>query len=624
MLVSNKEKVFAQSKTSEVEAKLSIHCKGKESCLKKIEDVQCKFAELSKSNFILGTLISSLENRLRDAKQVQDKLKILNRHSSCIIDDLQNQIKDKNTTIVRLKADQLKEPIKSASNLSMVTTEEDKLLISSLKEKIVNKTDEIEKLNKLVTTTKTSERELSQVFLIEKGQNSQKIAELESQNQKLQSEADILRCCVIEKEKENSDIEEKFRESYKEAIDLVEEVSVLKSMILSNDTITLDATTQVGVDTKENESQLSFDTFQDKKEFTDKMIECRFNSENQETQTENFSLIFSSPNSRKTKSKRSRSISPLINESTKRGKGERDEKSFEVFEDSTQGPLSPMQRLSLRSVLSPIPFMQDLLDKNSNINDSFDNNDHKEIYQNDKNETPKDPLILYSAIKNNEIPDSIEHTQVLLKEPCTPEHLINIETDRTADYHNDPDYSSVDSDSQHSDKGFLILDETKQVNEPNHSYVSYRRPITVTPEILSHRSEHETVVKESPIVLFGVADDSGLGDEFISSTVTNDATDNFTATTDLVNPPESVTSSELFKARSPICNQKLVLSTMAASTSGSEEDSVFEESDGDAVTPAVTRVLDSAYEQVNSILKQSGKRSFYKASLSKSPRMSTR
>ena len=40
---ANKEKVAAQSKVCEVEAKLSVHCNGKEACLEKIETLQNKF-----------------------------------------------------------------------------------------------------------------------------------------------------------------------------------------------------------------------------------------------------------------------------------------------------------------------------------------------------------------------------------------------------------------------------------------------------------------------------------------------------------------------------------------------------------------------------------------------------
>ena len=43
LVKSNKEKVAAQSKVSEVEAKLSVHCKGKETFLAKIESLQSKF-----------------------------------------------------------------------------------------------------------------------------------------------------------------------------------------------------------------------------------------------------------------------------------------------------------------------------------------------------------------------------------------------------------------------------------------------------------------------------------------------------------------------------------------------------------------------------------------------------
>ena len=42
LVKSNKEKVAAQSKVTEVEAKLSVHCKGKEACLVKIESLQNK------------------------------------------------------------------------------------------------------------------------------------------------------------------------------------------------------------------------------------------------------------------------------------------------------------------------------------------------------------------------------------------------------------------------------------------------------------------------------------------------------------------------------------------------------------------------------------------------------
>ena len=42
LVKSNKEKVAAQSKVTEVEAKLSVHCKGKEACLEKIESLQNK------------------------------------------------------------------------------------------------------------------------------------------------------------------------------------------------------------------------------------------------------------------------------------------------------------------------------------------------------------------------------------------------------------------------------------------------------------------------------------------------------------------------------------------------------------------------------------------------------
>ena len=52
----NKDKASAQSKACEVEAKLSVHCKGKEACLEKIEFLQNKFNG--------GFLTTFLNNRI--------------------------------------------------------------------------------------------------------------------------------------------------------------------------------------------------------------------------------------------------------------------------------------------------------------------------------------------------------------------------------------------------------------------------------------------------------------------------------------------------------------------------------------------------------------------------------
>ena len=639
---SNKEKIVAQSKACEVEAKLSVHCKGKETCLKKIETIQNKLTELSKSKSILEISTHSLESRVDEAKIVQKKLKLLNLHSDCIIADLQKQIKEKNRTIVLLKAVHLKEPKQNTTIVSTAPLEEDKLLISTLQRKLAGKTDEIEKLQRLLHTTKESGQCLSQVFLVEREGFSKKLAESDLIVQKLQAETDMLRCCILEKEQENENIGLKFRVSSENASELQGEVNILKHMIISENTLQASNNTCVG--TADNGCQGKWDVHNTAVESVDKSVECMLELQDQGCQTSYIPLVtsatsptapMSDESTKRGSCKRPLLASPIAYESTKRGRADQQfefEPTTEISEDSSPSPLPLMKRLSLKA-MSPISY------KGNNLETGEDYGMIRSAPEQDTNNAvPNTSYIVYGDVEYDGI-EGIEYTQVVtveeqrtpehllnknankieesvkelrtlehlinkkpnkatvsadeprtpehlinVEEPRTPEHLINKDVDRVTEYHNDPDYSPVISSTSSDEDG----NSSRQA--PINAISHHKSPADRgdTRETL-HQAN---IIKESPL-----ANDSGIGDETASSSNTN-----------------NIYNVTLEECAVGVCDGKPAASSCKRNVSSSEEDEVAQ------LTPAVTDILNSAYDRVNAIIRQPAKHNFYKASLSKSPK----
>ena len=188
-------------------------------------------SELNKGYSALSNSIAAVEGNFKNALVVQKKLEFLNRHSSCIVKDLQDQIKEKNKTIVKLKAVQLKDPVIIQQTKVEECTPERNQLVSLLKEQLEHKTSEIEKTMRLLETAETSTRELSEVFLAERTECAENISQLEEKTFKLEVQVKLVQAALSEKEKENASLSHDLQCSEDKVQELTSELEILKDMI---------------------------------------------------------------------------------------------------------------------------------------------------------------------------------------------------------------------------------------------------------------------------------------------------------------------------------------------------------------------------------------------------------
>ncbi|XP_063689934.1 uncharacterized protein LOC134822672 [Bolinopsis microptera] len=594
----NKDKVSAQSKACEMEAKLSVHCQGKEACLEKIEILQNKFNELNKSYSSLSNSILAVEGNYSNVLTTQKKLKFLNCHSSCIISDLQTQMKERNTTIVKLKAAQLKIPVVNLPAKVEEISPEDNKLVSLLREQLDQKTSEMEQTVKLLETAKMSARELSEVFLVERADCAEKIAQLEERVFRLQVQVKLVQSVVSEKEKENSSLVENLQTSEVKVQDLEEELEILKSLI-SQDTV--DAQTETVISVQDVACQNDVlspvqaptpdSTVNSPTELVDRSVNCCVTSEDKECQAEFLSPVVRLPvvtppsvedqSPLLSSSKRSPTASPTLNVQSKRFKRDCLSVEPDVYEVSPS-PLPLSKRLKMPT---PIPIKLEGGGKIATIFEEDTEHCSPErtqynfsiSYSETLSSVPEEdwltvanPDISYNDISYND--DEVE--------PKTPEQLVKTQEKKlvliSSGYRNDSDYSSVES--------------------------SDLSPEKVTPVEDPEEVEPVTLIKESPQL------------DAMASPTTNS------------NPisPDTMQDESGFLEITPQIPVKMrrvvtVCVDSMSSSSSSEEEKPSSQVESE-VKQSVQRVMRKAFRRVDK--DRTEKLSLYKASLSKSPNSS--
>ncbi|KAL5248859.1 hypothetical protein ACHWQZ_G017897 [Mnemiopsis leidyi] len=603
LVKSNKEKVAAQSKVTEVEAKLSVHCKGKETFLAKIEYLQSKLNDLNKNYSALAGSISAVETNFKNALNLQRKLEYCKAHSSCIVKDLQSQIKEKNQLIVKLKAAQLKDPasVFVPSKYEEKVFEEHNKLVTFLKEQLLEKTTEVEQTVKLMETAQMSARELSEVFLLERKESAEKIANLEEEAFRLTVQVKLVQEAVFAKEQQNQTLAEKLKISDEQAQDLQGELEILKSLISKE---TSDTATETCIESNDvacqNLSQIQTDNIaaldemrrRDKEQ--DANVSCCPTVESKECQTDIMSPFRSpSPVSNtqspinfkhsplSTTSKRSLADSPKRNEvgssSQKRLKSD-----FLLIDDISPSPLPLSKRLSLK-LTSPIQMvleedckMTTIVEEGLKIEDCSPERTQYEYMETSgesyltRHPAQSFPVEDWLTVANPEVSFQNVQSRASYEEdnPKTPEHLISTAESKCnqtlqsgARYRNDPDYSSLESSDQ--------------------------SPEEKTPRKVPRKVESVTSIKESPL----------------SSDITSKT-------------PQQYDSGFLENVPQTPSETRNVVSVFADS---SEEESPVN-CVRNEVRVSVERVLKKAYRRVNSAVERTETLNLYKASLSKSPK----
>ena len=539
-----------------------------------------------------------MEGNFKHALNLQKKLEFLNRHSSCIVTDLQSQIKEKNNTIVKLKAAQLKDPVSFSlprKNDDKVPSEPDQL-VRLLKEQLLQKTTEVEQTVKLLETAQMSARELSEVFLLERKECAEKISRLEEEAYRLTVKVKLVQEAVFEKEQQKQTFAEKLKVSEEQRLDLQGELEILKSLISKE---TSDAGTETIIESRDvacqNLSQNQIDYIAALNEMTrrenehDAGVNCFPTVDNKECQTDIMSPYRSqspavnpqSPSKHSPvlsiNSKRSPPHSPSSDEANSSSQ-KRAKSDFLLVEDISPSPLPLSKRLSLK-LSSPIPIqieedckMMTIEEEDLNVEDcspertQYDYMETLGVSYLNRHPAHSVPVEDWLTVANPDVsfknvPSSDEGDN-----PKTPEHLIKTgETKPNLQsvirYRNDPDYSSVDSSDQ--------------------------SPEDKSPRKTPKKVDSVTLIKESPLP----------GD--ITSPITEQFDSGF-----LESSPQKPAES------------RNVVSVFADSSG--EEESVNRVRG--EVKASVERVIRKAYRRVNSTFERTEKLNLYKASLSKSPR----
>ena len=549
---------------------------------------------------MLSSSILAVEGNYSNVLTTQKKLEFLNCHTSCIISDLQTQIKEKNTTIVKLKAAQLKVPVVNLPAKVEVKSPEDNKLVSLLREQLVQKTSEMEQTVKLLETAKMSARELSEVFVVERADCGEKIAQLEDRVFRLQVQVKLVQSAVSEKEKETTSLVDNLQTSEVKVQELEEELEILKSLI-SQDTVDAETETIISVQDVACQNDLLSpvqapipdSTVNSSTELVDRSMSCCVTTDDKECQAE-----FSSPVVRLPvvsplsvgqqspilfSSKRSPPAYPTLDSNTKRFKSDCLSKEPDVYEVSPS-PLPLSKRLNMPT---PIPIKLEGGGQIATIVELDEDTEHcspertqynfSVSYSETLSSVPEEdwltvanPDISYNDISYND--DKVE--------PKTHEQLIKIQENklvlRSSGYRNDSDYSSVESSDQSPEK-------MTPVEEPEEA-----EPVTLIKESpqLDVMASPTTSINSNPISPDPIQDESG----FLEST-----------------------------PQVPGKVRRVVTVCVDSSSSSSEEEkpSSLVESE---VKQSVQRIVRKAFRRVDK--DRTKKVSLYKASLSKSPNSS--
>ena len=542
--------------------------------------------------------ISAVEGNFKNALNVQKKLEFLNRHSSCIVTDLQSQIKEKNNTIVKLKAAHLKDPVSFCmprKNDDMVFSEHDQL-VRLLKEQLLQKTTEVEQTVKLLETAQMSARELSEVFLLERKECAEKISHLEEEAYRLTVKVKLVQEAVFEKEQQNQTFAEKLKISEEQALDLQGELELLKSLISKE---TSDVGTETMIESRDvacqnlSQNQLDYiaalDEMRRRENEQDACVNCCPTVDNKECQTD-LMYPYRSPSpvvnpqsppkhspELSISSKRSPPHSPTRDDENSSSQ-KRVKSDFLLIEDISPNPLPLSKRLSLK-VSSPIPIqieedckMTTIVEDDLNLEDcspertQYDYMERLGVSYLNRHPAHSVPVEDWLTVANpdvsfKKVPSSDEGDN-----PKTPEHLITTGATKpnlqsVNRYRNDPDYSSVDSSSQ--------------------------SPEDKSPHKTPKKVDSVTLIKESPLP----------GD--ITSPIS-----------------EQYDSGFLESSSQKPAESRNVVSVFADSSGEEESESRVR----GEVKASVERVIRKAYRRVNSTFERTEKLNLYKASLSKSPK----
>ena len=545
---------------------------------------------------MLSNSILAVEGNYSNVLTTQKKLEFLNCHTSCIISDLQTQIKVKNTTIVKLKAAQLKVPVVNLPAKVEEKSPEDNKLVSLLREQLVQKASEMEQTVKLLETAKMSARELSEVFVVDRADCGEKIAQLEDRVFRLQVQVKLVQSAVSEKEKETTSLVDNLQTSEVKVQELEEELHILKSLI-SRDTVDAETETIICVQDvacqndvlSPVQAPIPDSTVNSSTELVDRSASCCVTTDDKECQAE-----FSSPVVRLpvvtahqspilSSSKRSPPAYPTLDSNTKRFKSDCLSEESDVYEVSPS-PLPLSKRLNMPT---PIPIKLEGGGQIATIVELDEDTEHcspertqynfSVSYSETISSVPEEdwltvanPDISYNDISYND--DEVE--------PKTPEQLIKTQENklvlRSSDYRNDSDYSSVESSDQSPEK-------VTPVEEPEEA-----EPVTLIKESpqLDVMASPTTNINSNPILPDTMQDESG----FLEST-----------------------------PQIPGKMRRVVTVCVDSSSSSSEEEkpSSLVESE---VKQSVQRIVRKAFRRVDK--DRTKKVSLYKASLSKSPNSS--
>ena len=535
----------------------------------------------------MSNSIAAVEGNFKNALVVQKKLEFLNRHSSCIVKDLQDQIKEKNKTIVKLKAVQLKDPVIIQQTKVEECTPERNQLVSLLKEQLEHKTSEIEKTMRLLETAETSTRELSEVFLAERTECTEKISHLDEKAFKLEVQVKLVQAALSEKEKENASLSHDLQCSEDKVQELTSELEILKDMIsretadVGTETVSCvrDVACQNDAPTPLRNDSAEMGVGENRpNKLVDRSMSCCVTSDDKECQTEILSPRVKvesptvdsptadppSPVFSPIATKRPPPVSPTADENSSSKRIKSELLSIEN-EEISPCPLPLNRRLKMPS---PIPIKLEEESPMAMIADSDIEDYSPEKTQYNFNPTtysqqlPSIPEEEWLTVANPDTNYSHTHDG---GEPKTPEHLINTENNRSRGYRNDPDYSSVDSSDQSPEE--VAPAEGAEV---------------VTPI---------TLIKESP----------QMGD--------------------MISPDIDQYDSGFLDTASRTPEQRLPrgVVTVSVDSSPSPEREEVSNKVKHEVRESVSRIIKKAFRRVNKTLEPTDKLNLYKASLSKSP-----
>eukprot|EP00116_Pleurobrachia_bachei_P003194 sb/3463456/ len=174
--------------------------------------------------------LDKVEEGFREATQIQERLRYSDRHSSCIIKALREEIRRKGEETVRLRVELEKSTIPQSGttlNEGEKRPEETERLVEMLKERLEKSEEEREALEKTISTSSLSCKTLTDILMKEQVEKKEAVEE----GKWLKAEVVALRACIGEKDAEIKLLDTKLSERENTTKELESEVCVLKGVI---------------------------------------------------------------------------------------------------------------------------------------------------------------------------------------------------------------------------------------------------------------------------------------------------------------------------------------------------------------------------------------------------------